>query len=45
MVIKVLGGWFGRNPFSKGFLPKSILEICYLFYFILFYFILFIFYL
>jgi hypothetical protein len=24
-ILKVLGRWFGRNPFSKGFLPKSVL--------------------
>jgi hypothetical protein len=23
-LLKVLGKWLGRNPFSKGFLPKSV---------------------
>ncbi|MCL6582680.1 MAG: hypothetical protein K6U11_03495 [bacterium] len=23
---KVLGGWFGRNPFSKGFLPMGVIR-------------------
>jgi hypothetical protein len=27
-ILKVLGRWFGRNPFSKGFLPRRLLLSC-----------------
>jgi hypothetical protein len=27
-ILKVFGRWFGRNPFSKGFLPGRLLLSC-----------------
>jgi hypothetical protein len=27
-ILKVLGRWSGRNPFSKGFLPRRLLLSC-----------------
>jgi len=27
-ILKILGRWFGRNPFLKGFLPRSLLLSC-----------------